>query len=145
MKNREEYLKQKLLLFLYSIDESKSEILKIKDIINSDLELEINFLKETRNKEKKVENFFNLLQKASNELKFYIYREIAIIYFETENYFDLMKNLKNILRLKSINNIYENRINLDYIFIFIYKYKIEILKFKLKEELIVILMKIINQ
>ena len=36
-----------------------------------------------------------------------------------------MKNLKNILRLKSINNIYENRINLDYIFIFIYKYKIE--------------------
>ena len=145
MKNREEYLKQKLLLFLYSIDESKSEILKIKDIINSDLELEINFLKETRNKEKKVENFFNLLQKASNELKFYIYREIAIIYFETENYFDSMKNLKNILRLKSINNIYENRINLDYIFIFIYKYKIEILKFKLKEELIVILMKIINQ
>ena len=122
LQKREEYLRQKLLLFLYSIDENKNEILNINKIINSDLELEINFLKVIRKKNKNINNFLNLLPKASNEIMLYIYHEIAIIYFKNENFSDSMENLKNILNLKYINNIYKNRIILDYIYIFIKKF-----------------------
>ena len=122
---REEYLKQKLLLFLYSIDESKNEIININDIINKDLKLEIDFLKEIRTKNKTIKNFENLLQNASNEMKLYIYREIAIIHFKNKNYNDCMKSLNMILKFESINNIYKNRIILDYIYTFIKKCIIE--------------------
>ena len=122
---REEYLKEKLLLFLYSLDKSKNEIINIKNITNTDLKLEINFLKETRNKDKTIENFENLLLNVSNEMKLYIYREIAIIHLKNKNYNDCMKNLNIILKLESINNIYKNRIMLDYINTFIKKCEVE--------------------
>ena len=122
---REENLKQKLLLFLYSIDESKNEIININDIINKDLKLEIDFLKEIRTKNKTIKNFENLLQNASNEMKLYIYREIAIIHFKNKNYNDCMDNLKNILNLEDINNIYKNRLILDCICTFLKKCKKE--------------------
>ena len=125
LKKRTEYLKQKLLLFLYSIDKSKNEIIKIKEIINSDLEIEINFLKILRNEDKNIKDLENLLSNASNEMKLYIYREIAITYFKNEDYNNSLKNLEIILNFKGINNIYKNRIILDLINIFIKKFKKE--------------------
>ena len=125
VKKREEYLKQKLLLFLYSIDKSKNEIIKIKEIINSDLEIEINFLKILRNEDKNIKDLENLLSNASNEIKLYIYREISITYFKNEDYNNSLKNLEIILNFKGINNIYKNRIIPDLIYIHINKFKKE--------------------
>ena len=114
LKKREENLKQKLLLFLYSLNKEKNEIINIKNIIDKDLESEINFLKELRNKNKKIENFEKLLPNAPDELKFYLYREISIFFFKNKNYYGCMEIMQNILNFKFINNIYKNRIILDY-------------------------------
>ena len=121
LKNGEEYLKQKLLLFLYSIDENKNEILNINNINNKDLKLEIDFLRYIRNKDKKIENLVNLSSNASNEMKLYIYREIAIIHLKNKNYNECMEHLKEILNLENLENIRRNRINLDYSYTFMKK------------------------
>ena len=123
LNKREENLKQKLLLFLYSLNKEKNEIININHIIDKDLELEIKFLEELRNKDKTINNFEKLLTNASDELKFYIYKEISIIFFKNNNYNGCMEILQKILNFNFIHDIYKNRIILDYLCVFILKMK----------------------
>ena len=123
MKKIGESLKQKLLLFLYSLNKEKNEIININHINDKDLELEIKFLEELRNKDKTINNFEKLLTNASDELKFYIYKEISIIFFKNNNYNGCMEILQKILNFNFIHDIYKNRIILDYLCVFILKMK----------------------
>ena len=125
---RFQILKQKLLLFLYSIDENSDDINEILENernveIENDLKIEITFLKEIRRKNKSVKIFENLLseEKISNEMKFNIYREISIYYYEMKNYEESLKNLENALNIKDVDEIIKQRTIIDICHIIIKK------------------------
>ena len=124
IKQNEILLKQKLLLFLYSIDETKNNILRGQEITNPELNNEINFLEEIRKNKGKNEKLEILLKKpnVSNEMKLYLLREIAINYFVKRNYFSSLENLTNILNLENLNYIIINRILIDSCYSFRQKY-----------------------
>ena len=120
MEIREIYLKYKLLLFLYSIDENRTDILKIPDI-DDKLKIEINILKNLRQKKKNINNLKELIYKdISNEMKYNIYREIAIIYFKEEKYDECLYYLKFLI--DNFYNIEKYRAMIDYCYVFVDKY-----------------------
>ena len=115
---REKYLKQKLLIFLYSIDESKNEIIRLESFEN-DLKEEINFLELLRKKDIELENLQNFEKNISIDKKFYLYYEYAAFYFKNKDYINCMKNLNLALNLKSnINDMAVKRIIIDYCYAF---------------------------
>ena len=122
---KQENLLHKLLLFLYSIDENKNEILNILEKKESNIERmlkeEILFLKEIRNNDNN--NYYNLEKlihkDTSREIIINIYHEIAANYFKNKNYNYTMNYLKKILNLKNISNFIKYRIILDYCYAFI--------------------------
>ena len=112
-------LKQKLLLFLYSIKESENEILKLKDV-EPELQIEINILKIIRTKKDKRKKLKKLLKDKNikNNTKGYLNYEIAISYFEEKNYEKCLKNLESILNSNKVNDIFKQRITIDYCSVF---------------------------
>ena len=113
---KEEFLKKQLLLYLYSIDESKNEILQKKYVfeMEEDLQIELIVLKEIRKKEKNIKKLLLLFEKnISEEMKLFLYREIAIFYFLNEGYDNCFEYLDKILNYKNINKIFRNRIIID--------------------------------
>ena len=122
LNQRQKDLKQKLLLFLYSLDENKNEILndlEKNDIIEPSLREEIIFLETIRNKKNNINILENLIKEdTSNEMKLNIYREIAISYFKEENYDKCMNYLLTIINYNNINDIIRNRTMLDYCYVF---------------------------
>ena len=117
---RKEYLKHKLLLYLYSIDENKNEILNINNI-DSKLKIEIDFLKELRKEEKNIENFEKLkTSNISKEMEYNINREIAMIYFKEKKYDECLKYLKK--DIESNNILQKYRAILDFCYVFNIKY-----------------------
>ena len=109
-----ELLNQKLLLYLYSIDENKNEILKLENnnkIFDNNLKIEINFLKGIRNNNEGLNNL--LEENISNEMKFNIYREIAIYYYKRKNYIECWKNLEYAINIENINFIFRQRAIID--------------------------------
>ena len=137
---REKFLKKKLLIYLYSLDESKNEILKEKSIVKylkepsnekdlkeqsneNYLKEELDFLKLIRNKDIKPEDFQNLEKNISEEKKFYLYYEYAIFYFKKGEYKKSMKNLNLAMNMDMfINDIVMNRILIDYCYAFRQEY-----------------------
>ena len=113
------YLKQKLLLFLFSINESEDEILKIKNL-RADLELEKNILIAMRLKKEKRKQLFELLndEKINYEMKYNLYYEIASTFFKEEKYEDCIKYLKLALDSNNINDTFKNRIQIDSCIVF---------------------------
>ena len=124
IRQNEIFLKQKLLLFLYSIDETKINNLNGQEIYNQELENEFKFLKEIRKNKGKNENLQKLLKKLniSKEMKLYLLREIALNFFVSGNYNFCLENLKNILNLENLNDIIINRILIDSCYSFRQKY-----------------------
>ena len=111
-----ELLNQKLLLFLYSVDENKNEILKLKNnkTIDKNLKIELDFLECLRNSNKNIEGFNNLLDNnISDEMKFNKYREIAIYNYKRCKYDQCFENLENALKIKNINALFKQRIIID--------------------------------
>ena len=103
-----ELVKQKLLLFLYSVDEDKNEICSIDDI-DINLKNELIFLQKIREKNKSNIDLEQLLgYNISDEMKFNVYREIAIDNYKQKNYIMCLKILEN-----AINN---NNININILF-----------------------------
>ena len=120
---RFEHLKIKLLLFLYSLDENKNEILNYLDNpnIKTNIKDEIRFLQEIRNKNTNIENLRDILKHTSSgEMVFNIYYEIAINHFKKGNYNECLKNLKTIINFRTIN-IIKYRTIFDYCYTFIKK------------------------
>ena len=121
-------LKLKLLLFLYSINESKNELI-IKE--EDELFLEYSFLKEIRKKEKNVIDLENILkhENITNNMKLNLYYEIAKEYYKKDNYEKCLEYFNKALEseeIMSINNdVKQNRIMLDYCYLFKKKYKHE--------------------
>ena len=111
-------LKHKLLLFLYSLDEKRTDILNI-DKIDSDLKIERDILMFIRKKDDKYEDLKKLLknEKISKETKFFLNREIAITYFEKEEYQKCKEILDGLLK-NSLNINDKNRIILDTLHVF---------------------------
>ena len=128
LKQRIICLKQKLLLYLYSIDESKKDILLYKSKLDHEFEIEVNFLKELRKIQKKTDDLEKLIKpNISTEMKLYLLREIAIIHFNSGNYELCLDKLNQSLNIININNIFKNRIIIDssYVFKKLYKSKNE--------------------
>ena len=137
---REKFLKKKLLIYLYSLDESKNEILTEKSIVKDlkeqsnekdlkeqsnekYLKEELDFLKLIRNKGIKSEDFQNLEKNISEEKKFYLYYEYAIFYFKKGEYKESMKHLNLAMNMGMfINDIVMNRILIDYCYAFRQEY-----------------------
>ena len=114
IKIREELLKQKLLLYLYSISESNTEILEIKNNLDSEIKNNILFLQAIRD-DNKIENMEKLLTgEITDEMKFNLYYEIAIIYFKNKQYNDCLQNLENAYFMKTIKDVQKDRIIIDY-------------------------------
>ena len=113
-KKRYIYLKHKLLLFLYSINENENEILKIKDI-EQDLEIEKKILKAIRLKKGKRKMLKELIkdERINGKLKSYLYYEISTTYFHEKKYEECLKNMQLALDLNNINDIYKYRIIID--------------------------------
>ena len=113
------YLKQKLLLFLFSINESEDEILKIKNL-RADLEIEKNILIAMRLKKEKRKQLFELLndEKINYEKKYNLYYEISSTFFQEEKYEDCIKYLKLALDSNNINDMFKNRILIDSCIVF---------------------------
>ena len=86
LNENQENLYQKLLLFLYSIDENKNEILNILNNkearIKQELKEEIIFLKEIRSNRNNFEKLIN--KNTSEKMKNKIYYEIAAYYFKNK-------------------------------------------------------------
>ena len=119
---REKYLKQKLLIFLYSIDESQNEILG-ENLIEKDLKKELDLLKLIRKKDIKPENLEKLEKNISEEKKFYLYYEYAKFYFNNKEYKNSMEYLNKALDLKiNINDMAVKRIIIDYCYSFLKEY-----------------------
>ena len=122
---RSQHLKLKLLLFLYSIDGSenlKKEIIaeskkkNENDTLNSYFEIEKNIIFALKDKENKPKNVKNLLENKliTNDIKFKLKYELAIYYFEKENYQQSLKELDFILKNSDeINDIFKCRIMID--------------------------------
>ena len=113
------YLKQKLLLFLYSINETENEILKIENL-ESDLELEKNILEIMRLKKDKRKKLLELIkdEKIKKELKSNLYYEIAITYFKEEKYEECIQYLNIALNLNNSTDIFKYRIIIDICVVF---------------------------
>ena len=119
---REKYLKQKLLIYLYSIDGSNNAILK-EESIENDLKEELDFLKLMRKNDIELNDLKNLEQYISDEKKFYLYYEYAIFYFKKGDYKNSMEKLNSALNLESIiNDMIRNRITIDYCYAFKQEY-----------------------
>ena len=130
LNKKRDNLIEKLLLFLYSIDENKDEILKIlnnkESNIKPKLKEEIIFLKEIRNKDNNIDNLQKLINKnTSEDIKINIYHEIAAIYFKNKDYINSIYYLKKILNSKIKSDFIKFRIILDYYHAFIKIYKKE--------------------
>ena len=117
-------LNYKLLLFLYSINENISEIKKkmLYNIYNTikskELKLELNILEEIRKKEKNINKLNELIKQVnSDEMKFNLYREIAIYYYQNNNYEESLYNLKIIIDSINNENIQKYRAIIDYCYI----------------------------
>ena len=106
-------LLNKLLIYLYSIDESKDEILN--EIIKYDsLNKELNFLKRIRGKIKEDENV-----EIPQDMQSFLEYENAITSFNKGDYnkcLTILQNLKNDTQYNpDINDIVKERIKIDYI------------------------------
>ena len=121
-KKREEYLKNKLLLYLYSIDKSKNEIINIKKEL--EIEYELKLLQIIRNDKKTIENIKELFEEnISDDMKFILYYEISFVNFK-EGKYNLCEEYLNKAfdSSKRIDDIIKNRILIDYNYIFMRKF-----------------------
>ena len=119
--HRENCIKYKLFLFLYSIDENidedKKKFLKCSNI-EDELKFEFNFLEEIRKKDINVDNLINLEQKTqSKEMKLYLKREIANNFFKNKNYDKCLNYLNNIIKSNNFNDIQKYRAIIDYCYV----------------------------
>ena len=126
LKKNEIYLKNKLLLFLYSIDESETDILEINDLDEKDkLKIEIDILQNLRQKVKDIKDINHLEElinkDISDEMKYFIFRKIAIAYYSEEKYDKCLDYLKKILSYK-FNDIEQYRAIIDYCYVFLKKF-----------------------
>ena len=126
LNEKQKDLLHKLLLFLYSIEESQDEILYVlknnESSIKQRLKEEINFLKVIRNNDSNPNNLIKLINKdTSEDMKINIYYEISSIYFKNKDYINSIKYLNNILNSKIITNFITYRAILDYCHAFIKK------------------------
>ena len=113
----EQYLLHKLLLFQYSVDETKNQILKCE--LEEDLKKELDFLNMIRNKDYKVETLQNLENNFSSKKKFYLYYEKAIVKYKEKNYTECLNNLQEAMNLNNnINDITKNRVFIDFCTVF---------------------------
>ena len=120
------YLKNKLLLFLYSIDENATDILEINDLDEKDkLKIEIDILQNLRQKVKDIKDINHLEElinkDISDEMKYFIFRKIAIAYYSEEKYDKCLDYLKKILSYK-FNDIEQYRAIIDYCYVFLKKF-----------------------
>ena len=107
------------MLFLYSINETENEILKIENL-ESDLELEKNILEIMRLKKDKRKKLLELIkdEKIKKELKSNLYYEIAITYFKEEKYEECIQYLNIALNLNNSTYIFKYRIIIDICVVF---------------------------
>ena len=124
--HRQNNLLQKLLLFLYSLDENKNEILNILKNENSTIDIklkeEILFLKVIRNKDndKIIDELKELLNTNTSEvMKINIYHEIAKEYLKSKECNYSLNYLNKILKMKNLTDFMGYRILLDFFFVFI--------------------------
>ena len=124
---REQHLKHKLLLYLYSIDKSKDKILKIKSDIDGNLCKELDFLETIRKQDNKIANLKSIENNFPLEKKIYLYYEYSKIYFIEKKYQNCLNYLQEALNLGiNINDIIVKRLLIDYCYAFRKKYKNEI-------------------
>ena len=110
---RQNFLKQKLLLFLYSINETEDEIKKIKN--EPEIEMEIKILmtiKSKRNIRKELEILLKDEKLKSDKIPF-IYYEIAKTFFEENNYTQCSETFETILNLNNIDYLFKQRVIID--------------------------------
>ena len=109
-------VKNKLLLYLYSIDETKTEILTLIDKdLDKSLEEERKLVKFLQGKKYKTEELNNY----SDEKQFFIFYKAAIIDFEQNKYQNSLIKLEAINNSKLINNDFIlYRINIDKCYVF---------------------------
>ena len=120
------YLKNKLLLFLYSIDENATDILEINDLDEKDkLKIEIDILQNLRQKEKDIKDINHLEElinkDISDEMKYFMFHKIAIVYYSEGKYDKCLDYLKKIHSYK-FNDIEQYRAIIDYCYVFLKKF-----------------------
>ena len=120
-KEREEKLKNKLLLFLYSINESQTDILEVENI-EDDLKKELEYLEAMRKEkfltatenEKELKHLESLKQTFPVDINFYYYYELSKAYFIKGKYKDCQDNLNNALNCNYyLSDLIKNRININ--------------------------------
>ena len=116
LKENEKKLKLRLLLFLYSINENKKDILEYNDV-EHELKVEIGFLREIRRKNIQIYKLNELIKRnISEEMNYYLYREIAIKYYKEGNYEKCLNYLKQ--NINSVDIYNKQRAIIDYCYVF---------------------------